>query len=64
MRLLAPDCVELATGRRGCHDRDPLVKENIMSTANAPATSTSAVARELVDLCRAGRNGDAIDRLY
>lgn len=32
-------------------------------TATAPA-STTAVAQELVDLCRAGRNLDAINKLY
>jgi ketosteroid isomerase-like protein len=33
-----------------------------MPTAAAPATS--AVAQELVNLCRAGRNMEAIERLY
>lgn len=28
------------------------------------AASTAAVARQLVDLCRAGRNLEAVDRLY
>lgn len=32
-------------------------------TAKAPA-STAAVAQELVNLCRAGRNLDAIEKLY
>jgi SnoaL-like protein len=32
-------------------------------TAKAPA-STAAVAQELVNLCRAGRNIDAINKLY
>jgi ketosteroid isomerase-like protein len=32
-------------------------------TAKAPA-STAAVAQELVNLCRAGRNLEAIDKLY
>ncbi len=35
-----------------------------MSATNASPSSTAAVARELVDLCRAGRNGDAIEKLY
>ena len=46
-----------------------------MATTNPTATSTtsnltgssnatSAVARELVDLCRLGKNGDAIEKLY
>ncbi len=30
----------------------------------ATSTSTAAVAHELVDLCRAGRNMDAIHKLY
>jgi len=33
------------------------------NSKNPPATVT-AVAQELVDLCRAGRNGDAIEKLY
>jgi len=33
-----------------------------MTTATSPATET--VARELVELCRAGRNSDAIETLY
>jgi len=33
------------------------------TSKNQPATVT-AVAQELVDLCRAGRNGDAIEKLY
>jgi SnoaL-like protein len=32
-------------------------------TSSAPA-ATAAVAQELVDLCRAGRNLEAVDRLY
>jgi hypothetical protein len=36
--------------------------ERIMTTA--AATSTAAVAEELVSLCRAGRNHDAINSLY
>jgi ketosteroid isomerase-like protein len=32
-------------------------------TAAAPA-STAAIAQELVTLCRSGRNGDAINKLY
>jgi hypothetical protein len=32
-------------------------------TATAPAT-TAAVAQELVALCRAGRNLDAVEKLY
>lgn len=37
-----------------------------MSTKTAPAStvSTAAVAHELVDLCREGRNMEAIDKLY
>lgn len=35
-----------------------------MPTANTPNTPTASVAHELVDLCRAGRNSDAIDKLY
>ena len=35
-----------------------------MATTNAPSTPVAAVANELVDLCRAGRNGDAIEKLY
>ena len=35
-----------------------------MPTTNAPDTAMAAVAKELVDLCRAGRNGDAIEKLY
>jgi hypothetical protein len=37
-----------------------------MSTSTAPPStvSTAAVAHELVDLCREGRNLEAIDRLY
>ena len=32
-------------------------------TSSAPAT-TAAIGQELVRLCREGRNGDAVDRLY
>jgi hypothetical protein len=32
--------------------------------ATTTETSTAAVAHELVDLCRAGRNMDAVNRLY
>lgn len=35
-----------------------------MATTNAPSTNVSSVANELVDLCRAGRNGDAIEKFY
>ena len=35
-----------------------------MATTNAPSTATSAVAHELVDLCRARRNAEAIDKFY
>jgi len=37
-----------------------------MSTSTAPPStvSTAAVAHELVDLCREGRNMEAIDKLY
>lgn len=35
-----------------------------MATMNAPAQPVAAVANELVDLCRAGRNHDAIEKLY
>ena len=35
-----------------------------MSTPHASSSTASAIAQELVDLCRAGRNGDAIDKLY
>lgn len=35
-----------------------------MPTTNTPSTPTTAVAHELVDLCRAGRNGEAIEKLY
>jgi ketosteroid isomerase-like protein len=35
-----------------------------MATTNAPSTGTAAVAQELVDLCRAGRNEDAINKFY
>ncbi|MEP6731249.1 MAG: nuclear transport factor 2 family protein [bacterium] len=35
-----------------------------MSTMNPPTTPAIAIAHELVDLCRAGRNGDAIEQLY
>ncbi len=35
-----------------------------MSATNSPATQTAAIAQELVELCRAGRNGDAIEKLY
>jgi hypothetical protein len=31
---------------------------------NTTESSTAAVANELVDLCRAGRNDDAIEKLY
>ena len=34
-----------------------------MTTATAP-TTTAAIAEELVSLCRAGRNHDAINTLY
>ena len=34
-----------------------------MSTTTAPAT-TATIGQELVGLCRQGRNGDAIERLY
>ena len=34
-----------------------------MSTTSAPATAAT-VGQELVGLCRQGRNGDAIERLY
>ena len=34
------------------------------TTTTTPATRTTAVAQELVDLCRAGRNGDAIEKFY
>jgi ketosteroid isomerase-like protein len=37
-------------------------KEKSMTTATA--TSTAAIAEELVSLCRAGRNADAINTLY
>lgn len=33
-------------------------------TATATPAATAAVAQELVSLCRAGRNLDAIDKLY
>ena len=33
------------------------------NTASAPTTAAT-VGQELVDLCRQGRNGDAIERLY
>lgn len=33
------------------------------TTTSAPAT-TAAIGHELVDLCRQGRNGDAIGKLY
>ena len=39
-----------------------IFKETPMTTATAP--STSAVADELVSLCRAGKNTDAINALY
>lgn len=35
-----------------------------MTSTHAPSTPVTAVAQELVDLCRAGRNGDAIEKLY
>lgn len=35
-----------------------------MATTSAPSTGVSAVAQELVDLCRQGKNGDAIEKLY
>ena len=35
-----------------------------MATTNAPSTQVTAVAHELVDLCRAGKNRDAIEKLY
>jgi hypothetical protein len=35
-----------------------------MATTNTASTPVTAVAQELVDLCRAGRNGDAIEKLY
>jgi hypothetical protein len=40
--------------------------ENFMSSTSAPAStvSTAAVAHELVDLCREGRNMEAIEKLY
>ena len=33
------------------------------TTTSAPAT-TSTIGHELVDLCRAGKNGDAVERFY
>jgi ketosteroid isomerase-like protein len=36
-----------------------------MSTAtSSTSASTSTIGQELVDLCRQGRNGDAIERFY
>ena len=35
-----------------------------MPTTNPQSTQTTLVAQELVDLCRAGRNYDAIEKLY
>ena len=35
-----------------------------MPASSTTSTGTAAVAHELVDLCRHGRNGDAIERLY
>lgn len=35
-----------------------------MSAIKGPTAPTTAVAHELVDLCRAGRNNDAIEKLY
>jgi ketosteroid isomerase-like protein len=37
--------------------------ERPMSTTTAPATAAT-IGHELVGLCRQGRNGDAIERLY
>lgn len=34
------------------------------SKLSGSSTATSAVARELVDLCRLGRNGEAVEKLY
>jgi hypothetical protein len=35
-----------------------------MSTTTAAPTTTAMIGQELVGLCREGRNGDAIERLY
>ncbi len=35
-----------------------------MASTNDSSNSASIVAQELVDLCRSGRNGEAIEKLY
>ncbi len=35
-----------------------------MAPTNDSSSSASTVAQELVDLCRSGRNGEAIEKLY
>ena len=35
-----------------------------MSTSTSAPATAATVGQELVDLCRQGRNGDAIERLY
>lgn len=35
-----------------------------MHSSQERSDETTAIAQELVDLCRAGRNNDAIDKLY
>jgi SnoaL-like domain len=40
------------------------VSTSTTSPLTGSSNATSALARELVDLCRLGRNGDAIEKLY
>jgi hypothetical protein len=43
---------------------NPVSTSSGSSTLSGNSNTTSAVARELVDLCRLGKNGDAIEKLY